>query len=368
MRLPTYEELARVAEQLEVLEHPLDKSLFVAGPPGSGKTVLAVQRADMASEWTEDESVLIVTYNRMLRRLLYLLNEGAVDTRTMHSFVWADYQRRTGMPVPTEPNDSYAYMWTEMLARLRQAWVVPDSSHLVVDEGQDLPKGFFAYVSHHVARALTVFADDDQALSRQRTTLEQIKRAANLDDPIILKRNHRNTPEVAAVAEHFHSGRLPTAEVTRESNGELPRLIRSRNIDYTAALVSNWRQTRGGAIGVVVYSNQQTGVELHRKLKERLPESRVDIYQHDEKNEDSTNVLTDGVTVLNKKSVKGQEFDALFILELRRFIPCTNDAERRAMYMMCSRARDNLFLVYGPENLSARAWQALPGPEILERQ
>ena len=86
------------------------------------------------------------------------------------------------------------------------------------------------------------------------------------------------------------------------------------------------------------------------------------------KNEDSTNVLTDGVTVLNKKSVKGQEFDALFILELRRFIPCTNDAERRAMYMMCSRARDNLFLVYGPENLSARAWQALPGPEILERQ
>ena len=207
--------------------------------------------------------------------------------------------------------------------------------------------------------------DDDQALSRQRTTLEQIKRAANLDDPIILKRNHRNTPEVAAVAEHFHSGRLPTAEVTRESNGELPRLIRSRNIDYTAALVSNWRQTRGGAIGVVVYSNQQTGVELHRKLKERLPESRVDIYQHDEKNEDSTNVLTDGVTVLNKKSVKGQEFDALFILELRRFIPCTNDAERRAMYMMCSRARDNLFLVYGPENLSARAWQALPRPGDL---
>ena len=218
-----------MAEQLEVLEHPLDKSLFVAGPPGSGKTVLAVQRADMASEWTEDESVLIVTYNRMLRRLLYLLNEGAVDTRTMHSFVWADYQRRTGTPVPTEPNDSYAYMWTEMLYRLQQAWVVPDSSHLVVDEGQDLPN--FAYVSHHVARALTVFADDDQALSQQCTTLEQIKRAANLDDPIILKRNHRNTPEVAAVAEHFHSGRLPAAEVTRGSNGQLPRLIRSRNID-----------------------------------------------------------------------------------------------------------------------------------------
>lgn len=368
MRLPTYEELASVAEQLEVLEHPLDESLFVVGPPGSGKTVLAVRRADMVSEWTEDESIMIVTYNRMLRRLLHLLNEGAVDTRTMHSYVWADYQRRTGMPVPSEPNDSFAYMWTEMLARLREACVVPDSSHLVVDEGQDLPKGFFAYVSHHVARTLTVFADDDQALSRQRTTLEQIKAAADLDNPIILRRNHRNTPEVAAVAEHFHDGRLPAAKVTRDSNGKLPCLIRTRNIDDTAALVTNWRQTRGGAIGVVVYNNQPTGIELHRELKERLSGSRVDIYQHVEKNEDSTNVLEDGVTVLNKNSVKGQEFDALFILELQHFIPCTNEAERRAMYMMCSRARDNLFLVYGPAHLSKRAALALPGPEILERQ
>ena len=88
----------------------------------------------------------------------------------------------------------------------------PDSPHLVVDEGQDLPKGFFTYASRHVARTLTIFADDDQALSRQRTTLEQIKAAADLDDPIILSRNHRNTPEVAAVAEHFHSGRLPGCE------------------------------------------------------------------------------------------------------------------------------------------------------------
>ena len=32
-------------EQLDVLEHPLNESLFVAGPPGSGKTVLATTRA-----------------------------------------------------------------------------------------------------------------------------------------------------------------------------------------------------------------------------------------------------------------------------------------------------------------------------------
>ena len=76
-------------------------------------------------------------------------------------------------------------------------------------------------------------------------------------------------------------------------------------------------------------------------------------------------MLEPGVTILNKESVKGQEFDAVFILELEAFIPCTNDAEHRAMYMMCTRARDHLFLVHG--HLSARAEAALPDENVLER-
>ena len=57
----------------------------------------------------------------------------------------------------------------------------------------------------------------------------------------------------------------------------------------------------------------------------------------------------------------------MFILELESFIPFANDVEQRAMYMMCTRARDNLFLVYGPRRLSPQAAQSLPGPDILER-
>lgn len=118
--MPTWEELERNEEQLDVLEWPLDKPLFVAGPPGSGKTVLAVHRAQMLAEREPD--IVVVTYNRMLRRLMVLLFDaeftGAVAT--MQSYVWNDYRRRGLGNPPTSPQDPYAYVWSEMLSVLEE--------------------------------------------------------------------------------------------------------------------------------------------------------------------------------------------------------------------------------------------------------
>ena len=254
-----------------------------------------------------------------------------------------------------------------LLDRLREHACSPIRQHLVVDEGQDLPEGFFTYAFRHASRVMTVFADEDQALDARRTTLDQIKNAAGLPNPVILKKNHRNTPEIAKLAEHFHRGRLPAATVLRSVSGELPRLIRSRNLEFTSDLVSRWCRTRGDNVGVIVERNQ-TGLDLHAALTDGLPERRVDIYRFGQDDEDSIDLLEPGVTILNKKSVKGQEFDTVFILELDRFIPFADDSARRAMYMMCTRARDHLFLVHdAPADLSREAVDALPDPDVLER-
>src|SRR5436190_7419826 len=107
LRLPTCEEL--IPEQLEVMEYPLDQPLFVAGPPGSGKTVLAVRRAGAASDG--DNAVALVTFNRMLRRLATLLSEEGPVHRTMHKFAWHDYVDRTGNRPDFSGSDSYEYDW-----------------------------------------------------------------------------------------------------------------------------------------------------------------------------------------------------------------------------------------------------------------
>lgn len=365
VRLPTWNELSSDEEQLEVLEAPLDQALFVIGPPGSGKTSLAVWRGEALAEMYGQ--IPVITYNRMLRRSLQLVadeNDISIRASTMHSYVWRDFRTRTGNEPPTIHQDSFTYRWETMATHLADA--KPNREALVVDEGQDLPAGFFGYASQFGAKALTVFADEEQAISGNHSTMEQIQNAGRLPDPVILSENHRNTPEIARLAEHFHTGRLPTATVIRSGSGDLPRIIRSNGDHSTISMIVNEFRNRSGSIGVIV-DQQAVGEFVQSSLRGLLPGNRVDRYSYELRNDNSIDVRSPGITVLNKESVKGQEFDTVFVLELDRFIPCTNEAEFRAMYMMCARARDNLFLVYGPQPLSAEADASLPGHEVLER-
>lgn len=372
MRLPAWQEL--VEEQLEALERPLDESLFVVGPPGCGKTTLAIRRAQMVAGGEDQgpggsQEVVFITYNRMLRRLVHLLApDSGISEATMHRFVGKHYKKRTKRIPPKLPQNSYEFDWSKMLKHLSRCKGAPGSRpHVVVDEGQDLPRGFFKYVRRHVASTITVFADEDQALGDGCTSIEAIRSAANLSAPLILAENHRNTPEIARLAEHFHSGQLPAAEMARSASGVRPLLVQAPSLDSAAQRISRWYNNRGDNIGVIV-QQEEYGTSLHSKLEDLLPDERVDYYTSAQGNEDSIGLLEPGVTILNRRSVKGQEFDTVFILQLESFIPCRSKAMKRALYMMCARARDNLLLVHGPSKLSAAALAALPGPDVLERE
>ena len=361
VRLPTYEEIAGDEEQLGVYEAPFDESLFVVGPPGSGKTVLGVQRAQMLAN--AGFTVVLITYNRMLRRLITQLTEERVRAQTMHQFVSARYLAQTNSEPPSTAR--YVYDWNAMFETLARHGVTPEPAHVIVDEGQDLPRGFFRYLRDFVTTTVTVFADENQAISDERSTPRDIKEAARLDDPVLLCANHRNTPEITRVVEHFHAGDAPVPEVHRPPSGELPRVILYRE-DGAAERIDNWYRTRGGRVGVAVVNNR-TGEILYSQLRKRLPEQRVQLYTSNRRNEDEIDLLEPGITVLNVRSIKGQEFDTVFVMEIDELLLEASEVNRRTMYMLCARARDNLFLMHDGDRLPRALLEHLPGADILER-
>ena len=363
MRLPTYEEIARDEKQLKVYETRADESLFVVGPPGSGKTVLAVHRAQILAG--AGKPVVLVTYNRVLRRLIAQLTEGRVDARTMHSFVSRHYRGQAAAPVPSREGDDYDYIWDGMFSMLQKRGVAPGPVHAIVDEAQDLPRPFFRYLRDFVASTVTVFADEDQALRADRSTLRDIQAEGRLDVPVLLNANHRNTPEIARVAEFFHAGDAPVPETKRRRSGERPRVVAYR-MESATALIANWYNTRGGRVGVAVVRSG-TGESLYSGLRDRLPRQAVRIYTTDRKNEDEIDLLERGITILNVGSIKGQEFDTVFVMEIGKLLFHSNAVNKRKMYMLCARARDNLFLMHEGDGLPDALLDRLPGPEFLER-
>lgn len=364
MKFPSWDDLTANESQRNVLEVPLNQSLFVVGPPGSGKTVLAIRRAKMMRK--QNSSVQIVTYNRMLKRLIHLRTPN-VQVATMHAFVARDYRMRSrSVDVPYVGDDRFRYHWDMLCEEIGSlANIGARITCMILDEAQDLDLGFYRYLCY-IASVFNVFADTEQALSRQFTSYEDIIKITGIGRPIILSDNYRNCPEVARVAEYYHDGDLPAAMVKRSNLGQKPRLRYAKSEAHAARLISRWFLNRGGNVGVIVKTNEH-GLKLQDALRGELPGRRVDRYSNEESNEMDIDLLDPGITILNEKSVKGQEFDSVFILQVEEFLPCSSPQDKRIMYMMCSRARDFLFLVHGQRKLSKAAESSLPTPDVLER-
>ena len=282
----------------------------------------------------------------------------------MHKFVGDRYYAQASALAPN--TGPYSYDWGSMFATLEHRGVRPEPIHVIVDEGQDLPSGFFRYLREFVATTLTVFADEDQTLSKERSSPRDIKEATRLGDPVLLSANHRNTPEIARVAEFFHVGDVPVSEVHRPRSGEMPGVILYREDGATKRIV-NWYRTRGGRVGVAVVNNE-SGDILCSHLQNRLAGQRVQFYKSEWRNEDELDLLASGITILNVQSIKGQEFDTVFVMEFGELLLEASEVNKRKMYMLCARARDNLFLMHEGDRLPREIHEELPGANILERQ
>ena len=355
MRLPSYQDLSKEQDRINNL--PLDDSYLVTGPPGTGKTVMALYRAAMLQ--SKRRHVALLMRSRLLTQyttsaISELLIDGSVHTYDK----WLDdyFRRHHRGPVPS--TGPWQYEWGEALSLVNSAPPpAKECPDLLVDEGQDLPKEFYI-LAQLVSSNLTVFADENQRLQAANSTIDEIRQYGGfaVDHCLNLSRNYRNTKEISALAATFYTGLRTGIPDPPARSGDMPVVMRHRNLDATVEFIRNFESANSDLeIGVLTPTTS-----VLERIVAALGNETVNTVQHYVRKKGMRPQELDfdkpGIKVVNYASAKGLEFDAVFLPALQevRDDPTSLNI-RMTMYVLTSRARDNLFLSY---------WTVAPPPVV----
>ncbi|GAA4598089.1 hypothetical protein GCM10023194_74710 [Planotetraspora phitsanulokensis] len=341
MRLPSILDLSE--EQEFVTNLPAVGRFLISGPAGSGKTIMALYRT-----WSlvmQGRRPVLMTYSRPLKGYCaQAARRLGLESTVMTFHEWfSNYWKRRFNQNPPVQDDRYSFNWNAILLRLGQADRTEiEIEDLVVDEGQDLPREFYL-VSTLIAENVTVFADENQRITDTQSTLEEIR---SFLGPGTLHRavglNARNTVEIARFAGLFADEALPVP--TRR--GQPPELHwYSRMREVIDRIVRYTKENPGHEVAITA-QHQQTILSLWTEL-DRQRVSSAQIYVRRGTIRRDIDFGKRGTKILTARSMKGLEFDAVFVTDLETYsTDATDHATRMQMYVLATRARERLHLMY----------------------
>lgn len=397
MRFPKLTDLDR--DQARIYQGaPVVGTILVTGPPGTGKTVIAFHRAHMLKQRKQQPKVMM--YNKVLSQYASNREDVAVDVdvSTLHSWVGSWWKGMTGQArPPTQDPKGFVHDWEKIQVGALQVIVSKEKKeevswgHIIIDEGQDFPAVMYACMRTIMVMAnaqgisptmaLTVLADENQRLQADRNaTLEDIRVNLGLHESnknvFVLRKNYRNSYEIAKFAAHFYVGLktgMPDLPEERKG-GTLPVITlanydtEGKNINAFVEKIARYARAHvGEEIGVFVPNNKKR-ISMVNRLRTRFTNDEVVVqsYASQDKENRAEDLVFDEpghVSVLNFASIKGLEFDAVFVVDPGGVFSHGNASELNAkmsLYVMSSRARSFLNLMLVDDELSKRILEWLP--------
>jgi superfamily I DNA/RNA helicase len=316
-----------------------------------------------------DHKVALITYSNLLRQYTDILGDQLGlhgEVITFHKWFYEFWRKRFGETPPLGERAG-SFDWLAIMSALARS---PESLNrefesLVVDEGQDLPKEFYL-LCRQLAAHVTVFADEAQRIGDSQSTLLEIQRALGAGTRSWkVSTNYRNTRQIADLASCFHVGPAESLPPPPVRLGPTPTLTRDESQKtFADRLVAYVRAHPRLEIGVAVQSIRDQTVLIDHLQRSGI--SAVQRYVGDSKDFRTVDFARSGVRFFSMYSMKGLEFDTVFVpmLELH-----ANDASgavtRMRLYVLSTRARRELHFSYAGEHEPALV-KGIP-PRILRR-
>ncbi|WFE59528.1 AAA family ATPase [Micromonospora sp. WMMD712] len=343
LQVPGLPELS--ACQRKAVSLPFEGSSLVTGGPGTGKTITAIRRTAVLHRSGRPTTMLM--YSRVLSAYTHtaVARLGAANIVTTYHKWFHEFWRACYHKNPPAV-DRWQIDWMACLAQvLEHPPARQEPRYVVIDEGQDLPSEFYL-VLRAAPTYLTVFADDNQRITTNQSTIQEIINRAGITSVVALPTNNRNTRPIAELAMHLR----PTAatDTNALTDGPSPRLVHhGQCTDAAEYIARHERDHPDETIGVILHLSHDLK-RFHRLLDGRTVnpvQGYLSIHRNGPLADPSFS--GPGIKLITAKSAKGLEFDSVFLPELQSVSadPTTDDT-RMQMYVLVTRARRNLTLMY----------------------
>jgi DNA helicase II / ATP-dependent DNA helicase PcrA len=357
------------------------ETILITGPPGCGKTVVAILRLHALKR--QEVMCTAVAYNNTLVDHSVVDGEQTMSS-TYHKWLKNWWYKCSNHQIPML--DKYNFDYSSMLENLNgnpaQFAQNGDWGHLIIDEAQD-----FAIEAHQTLNAVRplvfsdrspayrpkifLLADENQRIQQNNNSRIEDLRASYLlaeEEEYKLKKNYRNTKEIAELAREFYVGLETGIPEIPKKRGEKPKLIKTNNFDEVIENIAKYvKLHETEEIGVLVY-NTKTRKKICNALTRHFEHLELKLTVQTYPNpfvrgQKRTPLAFDKprhVTVLCFGSSKGLEFDSVFMPELQTY-PAEEATEAKMMlYTMISRARANLTLMITDPEEEAKIWNIIP--------
>ena len=311
-------------DQIRVLMATLDKSCIVSGCAGSGKSVLALIKAQrIQKEKGKNYQIIVFT-----KALCNYMNSGKKELGLTNPFY-------------------HHWFWEKKLN-------APHSDYIIVDEIQDFSvseieqfisstnKNFFFFGD--TAQSIYQGLKDTIAVDEIRTAIPSAKAAKDWE----LYKNYRLHLPVARFVQPIGVDLSPFIESTYKSQEkELPKMVKYDSREKQLEAIHRIIQSNNMDDVAILLPDNEAVLKTYHSLSKMGGnyEYRYNDREDFRNNVDNLNFDSTNPKIMTYHSAKGLQFETVFIPFIEDFVE-DGDTNQKALYVALTRTYRNLYILY----------------------
>lgn len=309
-------------DQLDLIEDNIDKSMIVAGCAGSGKSVIAMYKAQQILEAGGD--VILIAFTKSLNRYMSQGKANTLDKKFFYHWQWIDQ----GMP---------------------------SADYIIVDEIQDFDKEEILQFIHAAKKSFFFFGDTAQsiykAFGKNTMTIDQISKITGVAVSRLYN-NYRLPKPVAKITQDYldldegnDNVRDFSESLYLSKENVLPVIMNCESKqEQINNIISIINDNKYRNVGILVADNEMVLEIMNSFTSSKFAcEFKYNAGYNDSRNKDTLDFKTERPKLMTYHSAKGLQFETVI---LPFYEGARNKDEKKALYVAMTRTYRNLYILY----------------------